>query len=389
MNLVEQHIIKKSDKRFKELDKTCFLSKNLYNIGLYEIRQHYFNTKKFLKYTELNKLFVDSKQQDYYQLPTKVSQQTLKLLEQNFKSFFGSLKSKKVKKCNIPKYLDKEGRFTSVYTIQSISKKRLRSGYVKLSGIDVEVKTDKRDIRQVRVIHKGNHITIEIIYRKKEKTLKENNGRYCSIDLGLNNLMTIGSNKIKPIIINGKPIKSVNQYYNKKLSKLKSEIGKRTTKRIKNLTYKRNNKIKDYLHKSTRYVINHLISNDINTLVIGKNDGWKKEINIGKVNNQKFVQVPHNKLIDMLVYKCGLEGINVKLVNESYTSKCSFMDNEKVTKLKKHKGKRIKRGLFKWSKGLINADLNGSLNILKKAVGKFKYPIEVCSTPMVHTIKLN
>lgn len=390
MNLVEQHIIKRSDGRFKELDHACFLSKNLYNIGLFNIRQHYFDTKKFLTYIDLNKLFVKDKQEDYYKLPTKVSQQTLKLLEQNFKSFFGSIKSKKVKKSRIPKYLDKCGRFTLVYTIQSISSKRLKEGYLKLSGLDVEVKTSKKDIKQARVIHKGDHIVIEIIYQYKESKLKEDNGRYCSIDLGLNNLMTIGSNKIKPIIINGRPLKSINQYYNKKLSKLKSEIGKGTSKRIKRLTSKRNNKIKDYLHKSSRHVINHLISNDINTLIIGKNNGWKKEINIGKVNNQKFVQIPHNMLVNMLVYKCKLEGINLIQTEESYTSKCSFIDGEDVKKHENYKGKRIKRGLFRSSNGiLINADLNGSLNILKKVVGKFEYPIEVCSAPLVHTIKLN
>ena len=223
--------------------------------------------------------------------------------------------------------------------------------------------------------------------------LSDNNDRYCSIDLGLNNLATIGSNVIKPIIINGKPLKSINQFYNKRVSNLKSKLkdGKKTSRRIKSLTDKRNNKIKDYLHKASTLLVNQLVSNDLNTLIIGNNKSWKQDINIGKRNNQNFVQIPHSTFIKMLEYKCKLRGINVLITEESYTSKCSFLDNEDIKKQKEYKGRRIKRGLFKSSKGiLINADVNGSLNILKKVVGNFKYnPIEVCSTPAVITVKFN
>ena len=208
--------------------------------------------------------------------------------------------------------------------------------------------------------------------------------------IGVNNLCAIGSNVLKPIIINGKPLKSINQYYNKKLAKLKSELKneKKTSKRIKSLTNKRNNKVNDYLHKSSRLIVNYLVSNNINTLVIGKNKEWKQNAKIGKRNNQNFIQIPHTRFIEMLEYKCKLEGITVIVTEESYTSKCSFMDNEPIKKHTNYVGKRVKRGLFKSSKGiLINADLNGSLNILKKVVGEFQYPIEVCSTPLVLTIK--
>ena len=196
---------------------------------MYLIKQEYFKTKKYLNYYDINKILVDNHQFDYYNLPTKVSQQTLKMVDQNFKSFFKHIKSKnKSKKVNIPKYLDKNGRYITIYTNQSISKIELKNGFVKLSGTDVKIKTKHKDIQQVRIIHKGNHIVVEVIYITQEKPLKDNNGRYVSIDLGLNNLCTLGSNIIRPIIINGKPLKSINQYYNKKISKLKSDLQLKT-----------------------------------------------------------------------------------------------------------------------------------------------------------------
>jgi len=389
MRLVERHIIKYSDTRYNELDNLMFLSKNLYNAALYSVRQFYFENKKYLSYYELQKVFQVNKNVDYYALPCKVSQQTLKMVDQNFKSFFGSLKSKNGKKVRIPKYLDKNSRYSLIYTNQAISFKR--KGYVKLSSTNCYIKTNKQNIQQVRVFKKNNIITIEVVYLYNEKELKLNNGRYCSIDLGVNNLATISSNVIKPIIINGKPIKSINQFYNKKVGYYKSKLKSRnTSKKLNKLTNKRENKIKDYLHKSSRYIVNHLVFNNINTLVIGYNKGWKQDINIGKVNNQKFVNIPFLSFINMLEYKCKLEGINVVINEESYTSKCSFLDDEEISKHDNYCGKRIKRGLFKTSKGiLINSDLNGSLNILKKVVGEFSYPIEVCSMPVVITMKLN
>lgn len=163
---------------------------------------------------------------------------------------------------------------------------------------------------------------------------------------------------------------------------------KKTSRRIKSLTVKRNNKVNDYLHKASKLIVNYLVSNNISTLVIGKNKEWKQNANIGKRNNQNFIQIPHTRFIEMLTYKCKLEGITVIVKEESYTSKCSFMDNEPIKKHKVYLGKRVKRGLFQTKdKRLINADLNGSLNILRKVVGEFQYPIEVCSTPLVLTIK--
>lgn len=396
MQLVEQHIIKKSNPLFIELDNMCILSKNLYNQANYRIRQEYFNNKKYLNYYELVSILTKEQQADYIVLPRKVSQQILKQVDQNYKSFFKSLKFNKIKhKVHIPKYLDKNGRNILVFTNQAVSKVRLKYNSLKLSGCSNEIKILHTNIQQVRVIPKGNHIIVEIVYNEMEKEQLKNDN-LVGIDLGLNNLATIGGNNIKPFIINGRPLKSINQYYNKKLANLKQRQSKCKNKNVnsnktKTLTNKRNNKIKDYLHKSSRILVNRLVSNNVSTIVIGHNNGWKQDINIGKVNNQNFVQVPFNTFIKMIEYKAKLEGIKVIVREESYTSKCSFIDNEEICKHEIYKGKRIKRGLYKSEKGvLINADLNGALNILRKEVPNSflkENGIEVCSTPTVLTVK--
>lgn len=393
MQLVEQHIIKKNDDRYKILDEVCFKSKNLYNAALYEIRQHFFNTKQFLNWFSIDKMFKEKKQDDYYSLPCKVSQQTLKLLNQNFKSFFSLLKKKNyTKKKSIPKYLDKsKGRFVTVYTNQAISKKELRNGIIQLSGTDFKIKTkvDGNSINQVRIVPKNSYYKVDVIYEVEEIEELEDNEKYAAIDLGVNNLATVSFNESKPFIINGKPLKSINQFYNKRKAELQSKLSgnRKTSNKINSITRKRNNKIKNYLHKASRCIVNHLVSNNVNTLIIGKNDNWKQETNIGKKNNQNFVSIPHSQFVEMISYKCKLVGMAVMMTEESYTSKCSFIDNEEMKHHEDYKGKRIKRGLFRTNEGkLINADLNGSLNIMRKVIGEFQYPIEVCSTPLVKTM---
>ena len=443
MILTEKHIIKKSNQYFIEIDKLCFLSKNLYNKANYIIRQEFIKTSNekklglvdhanYLNYYDINRLMIDSNDIDYIQLPRKISNQTLMQLDKNWKSFFASIKdynknkSKYKGKPELPNYKDKiNGRFMLIYTLDAISKKELKNNIVKLSRTNIRVKTkiNSKNIKQCRVIPKGNHYVIEVLYEVKEVELKPNNNRYASIDLGLNNLATIGSNVIKSIIINGKPLKSINQYYNKNLAHYKSDLnhyinkkGEKqqygTSNRIKNLTNKRNNKVDDYLHKASRYIINHLVDNNINTLIIGNNKEWKQEINMGKESNQKFVGIPHSRFIWMLEYKAKLLGINVLIQEESYTSKASFIDEDEIPVYKKkdkkcennnigiedndinkHKfsGRRIYRGLYRSkSKKLINADLNGSLNILRKAIPNIEFDngIEVIAvSPMVSIIK--
>jgi putative transposase len=395
MNLVEKHIVKYNSEFYSECDKLCFLSKNLYNYANYLVRQEFIKTSKdkkdglvdhanYLNYYSINKILIKEQQIDYTSLPSRVSNQTLMMLDHNWKSFFKSIKdyskntSKYLGRPKIPKYLNKaKGRFVCEYEKGAISKIDLGKGFIKLSKTNIRIPfiNKANNLRCVRIIPRLNSYVIEIVYDKQEKVLKENNNRYCSIDLGLNNLAAVSSNVLKPYIINGHPLKSINQYYNKKVAEYSSKLNKGneeknvTSKRIRRITNKRNNKIDDYMHKASRYIINHLVSNNINTLVIGNNQEWKQEINIGKKNNQNFVNIPHTKLIQMLEYKAKLEGINVIVNEESYTSKCSFLDNEEICKHEVYLGKRIKRGLFKTATGkLINADINGSLNILRKAV---------------------
>lgn len=395
MKLVEKHIIKKSDTRYLALDNICFRPKNLYNAALYTVRQHFFETKEYLPFTAVWNQFKNSNQPDYIALPRKVSNLVLKQVDQNFKAFFGTLRAKKNNKIskpvNIPRYLHKEkGRCCTQYDFQTLSIVDLKQGYIKISGEDVRVKIHhqvkldvqkdkngrikyKCDIKQVRIVPCGNHYVVEIVYEVPDVMALQDNQRYCSIDIGLNNLASVASNVLQPFIINGRPLKHINQFYNKKLAERKSILElrnkKKTSRKIQSLTFKRNQRINDYLHKSSRYLINQLVSNHIHTLIIGKNKEWKQEINIGKINNQNFVQVPHARFVEMLQYKAELEGINVILQEESYTSKCSFLDNEEVGKHDVYAGKRIKRGLFQSSDGsTINADINGALNILRNAV---------------------
>ena len=399
MYLTERHIIKPNNPLFKELDNVSFLSKNLYNKALYLVRQHYFSTKEHLDYYKTYKHLAHNKDVDYCAIGnTKVANHTLMLLDRNFKSFFSLIRKKKSKDYDkpirIPRYLDKQGRYTTIYTKEAVSKRFLRKGLIKLANISNVVKTKVKleALKEVRVLPRTNHYILEIVYEKEEKQLSPDNKRYAAIDLGLNNLATVCSNVEKPFIINGRPLKSINQRWNKHKANLQSRLkdNRRSSKQLKLVTEKRNNRVKDYLHKSSRKIVNFLVSNKISTLVIGYNEEWKQNINIGKQNNQSFTYVSFNIFVTQLQYKCKLEGINVILTEESYTSKCSFLDNEPLGKHDNYKGKRVSRGLYKTSKGrLINADLNGSLNILRKVFGEFQYPIGACCTPVRVTPSFN
>ena len=379
MRLVEQHIIKSNNEYYKDLKELCRKSKNLYNTTLYYIRQHFFETKSYLPYVQIDKIFKDTNNVDYRSLPSQTAQQTMRIVDSNFKSFFRLLKMKQNGKYNkniqIPKYLDKEGYFTLSYTNQQLGR-RLLFGNIKLPFSDISFHTNKTNIKLVRFIPHSSYIVMEVVYEVKDKDLLYDNNRYAGIDLGINNLATITSNISQSYIVNGRPIKSINQYYNKVKANLQSQLkDKRTSKRIQRLTFKRNCKIKDYFHKSTSYIVNQLVSDSINTVVLGQNKDWKQDINIGSKNNQSFTSIPHNMFTNMLKYKCRLKGINIVCIEEPYTSKSSFLDLDPIPSLKDKKvnfsGQRIKRGLYRSSNGsIINADVNGSFNILRRFVLK-------------------
>ena len=386
--------IKRTDQAYKELDQMMFLSKNLYNVCLYRERQTFFKKrdcqdleekkklKSYLTNSELIKQLQDENQTDYRALPAIVSQQVCNQVFDNYQSFFSKRKSDKL--AQIPHYKDKaKGRNKLSFPKNAISIKELRKGFIKLSSVDTKFRIpdeiNYQDIQQVDVIKRAGHIQVLVMYKVPKPALKADNGRCLGIDLGLNNLATVVSNfkGFKPTIYDGKPLKAMNQKYNKYSSKLRSKLtikGKERyiSHKINSLTRNRYNFIEDCFHKISTDIINQAVSNNVTTIVVGNNDLWKQEINLGKRNNQNFVQIPFEILIKKLKYKAFAKGINVITTEESYTSKCSFFDNEIPCKHENYQGKRIHRGLFRTSdKKTINSDVNGALNIIKKVVPTF------------------
>ena len=373
--LCERHIIKPNNPLFSDCDNLSFLAKNLYNSTLYYQRQSLFNSD-FQNYYAVTREFTYTNQPDYRALPAKVSKMVQRLVDKNFKSYFALVKTKNTEGCTPkvrpPKYLDKtDGRCIVPYPKDALSLKV--DGYVKLSKTSIMIKTKvpKEDIQGARIVPKGNHYIIEILYRVVSRPLRyELPKRVAFIDPGLNNLMTVTSNCFNPILVNGRPLKAINQLANKELAKLKSKLSLRglyTSPLLQSVYNKRARRITDMLHKITTQLVNHLDSHNIDTVIFGHNVGQKQDINLGKVTNQNFVQIPFTQLIAQLQYKCQLKGIKFILTEESHTSKCSFLDKESVEHHETYKGKRVKRGLFKTSEGiLINADVNGSLNIGRK-----------------------
>ncbi|WP_410472556.1 RNA-guided endonuclease InsQ/TnpB family protein [Faucicola mancuniensis] len=412
--------IKMAHKHYKMLDNYAFLCKNLFNVATYHNRQAVITNNKTPTAFNLINQLTKTKQQDYKAIPAKVAQQVIKQVYQNFRSFWAVIKayhkdkSKFLGRPKLPKYLDKtKGRANIIFTKQAISKRDLQKGILTLSSyFDTPLSFDLGklktivtydNLQEVRVVKIANGYDIKITYKTDEPILKPNNGRYLAVDLGLNNLLTVVSNtNDTPFIMTGKTVKSTNQFFNKIKAKLTSSKDKLKNKavaqkhfinkKLSQLSAKRNNQINDYLHKASYYLINHAVADKITTIVIGHNQDWKQGINIGKKNNQNFVSVPFARLVQLIQYKAKLQGIDVIVTEESYTSKCSFLDNEPIQKNANYQGKRIKRGLFKSSNNtLINADVNGAYNILRKVIGKFDYdPIVVCSTPkMINPLKAN
>ena len=379
MILSERHIISPSHPYFLECDHLTFLGKNLYNATLFYQRASFFK-KDFQNYYDVNRVFTHENQMDYRALPAKVSKQVQMLVDKSFKSYFALVK-KKVKgeyesPVRIPRYLDKtKGRCTLPYPKDALSLKE--EGMVKFSktGIKIKTKVEKKRIQGARIVPKGNHFVIEILYKKSKKQLVSDTiQKVAFIDPGLNNLMTVTSNAFSPLLYSGKELKSMNQLANKKLAQAKSVLSKRglySSPLLVSIYNKRNRRIKDCLHKLSTHLVNQFVSHKIDTVIFGHNIGQKQDIKLGSVTNQNFVHIPFYQLISLLQYKCELQGIRFVTTEESYTSKCSFLDLEEVTKQKEYLGKRVKRGLFQTKEGVrINADVNGSLNIGRKYLTK-------------------
>ena len=378
MNLTETHQIRPNHKLYSICDELCFKSKNLYNAALFEFRQSFFDKElDTLTWQNINRIFNQSNQFDYRELPSKVSNTVLKKLGNNISSFWSLVKKSDYdKKVRLPKYLHKtDGRFIVEFNKQTFSNKRDENNNLIIckSSLDLRIPTKVEKPQQVRIIPKSGCYVIEVVYEVEENRLKKNQ-RVAAIDLGLNNLATVVTNDgDNPILISGRKIKSINQYYNKMTSKKNSLLPYNvfTSKSLDRLWLKRNNKISYEIHKVTKFLANYFDERDVSKVIIGNNSGWKNGINLGKRNNQKFVNIPYTKFINQLTYKCQLLGITVIVREESYTSKASFLDYDEIPNYKegakyKFSGKRIKRGLYRSTTRKINADVNGAYNIMVK-----------------------
>jgi putative transposase len=382
VQLVEQHVIKHSDPRYAVIDKAAFASKNLWNAANYLVRQAFIHEHVYLDNIKVYHLIKNH--EAYKALPAKVSNQVLIQLHKAWIAFFEAMKawrldpSKFLGRPKLPGYKDKaKGRNLLVYEKGAISKRALKRGRLALSELDIEIPTIQSIVKQARVVPRHGFYIVEVIYEKAVKQASVNPEYYAGIDIGMHILAALTSNKpgFQSIIVNGRPLKSINQYYNKRRAQLQKKLGKTgTTKRMERLTNKRNRRISHYMHQASRYIIDLLVKEGIGTLVIGKNDAWKQECEMGKRNNQNFVQIPHARFISMLTYKAELLGIRVVVTEESYTSKASFLDLDPLPVHKSEDdmnytfgGKRVKRGLYRASNGrYIHADCNGSGNIIRK-----------------------
>jgi len=374
LNRIESFYIKPDP----DLSHWCHLAKNLYNEANYIVRQELFHNGVWLRYYDVW-LALKETSDNYDELPTGTAQQILRLIDSAWKSFFASIKEWKkhpekfLGRPKLPKYKPKDGEFVLPFTNQQV---RHKDGLIKLPRkFDVEVKTrlnEGTNIRGARIVPQGVGYRLEVIYDKEVPEPPLESTRIAGLDLGVNNLVTIGTNiGIEPIVVNGGVVKSWNQFYNKKRAQLRSVLdrqGGKSSRRLNRLYLKRKRKMQDYFHKTSRRIIDWCVQHNIDTIVIGHNDGWKQNVRLGRRNNQNFVGIPFGMLISQLEYKAEDVGIRIVLQNEAHTSKCSFLDNEPVCHQKQYAGQRVKRGLFRASDGrLINADLQAAYNIVKKA----------------------
>ena len=388
---LKQQVKHLSKKEFRNLKYLSHIAKNLTNEAIYNIRQYYFNKKKYLSYNENYKMLKNS--ENYKKLNSNMAQQILKEVDGSFKSFFGLLRFAKNsqydnKKIKLPKYLAKDGFTTLVIGFVRLKDDILIVPYsnsFKKTHQEVKIKLPPvlkgKKIKEIRIIPKqhSRYFEIQYIYEVEEVQRKLNKNNVLGIDLGIDNLCTCVTNNGGSFIIDGRKLKSINQYYNKTNAKLQSIKDKQKrehiTLRQRRIARKRNSRINDYLSKAARIILNYCLNNDIGRIVLGYNEDFQRNSNIGSINNQNFVNIPYGKLRDKLIYLCRLYGIEFKLQEESYTSKASFFDEDEIPIYDKENsqkyifsGKRIKRGLYQTSTGkLINADCNGALNILRKS----------------------
>ena len=389
---VKQQVKHLSKEEYKSIKELCHIAKNLTNQAIYNVRQYYFNEGEYLNYEKNYALLKSS--ENYKLLNSNMAQQILKEVDGSFKSFFGLIELAKkgnysFKDCRLPRYLPKDGYTTLIIGFVRVNGNKLllpfSNNYRKThQAIEITIPpilVDKK-IKEIRIKPKANarFFEIQYIYEVEcmQRNLNKNNA--LALDLGINNLVTAVSSEGHSFIIDGRKLKSINQWYNKRNARLQSikdkqTYGKQRTNRQKAITRDRNNKVNDYMNKAARKVIDYCITNNIGTLVVGYNETFQRNSNIGTQNNQNFVNIPFGQLRSKLEYLCELNSITFVKQEESYTSKASFWDKDEMpiynvdnSKENLFSGKRIKRGLYQSKEGItLNADINGALNILRKS----------------------
>lgn len=388
MQLTERHLIKPSHELYDTLDDLTFKAKNLYNHGLYLYRQSYFEHKSnpeapVLTWADIDKSLRKQGHDDIRALPSKVANAVLKNLGENISSFWRLVHLKRegglAHKPKLPGYLHKtEGRYPLSFNYQTFGAKRGFNNELFLcpKGINLPIPTRVADPKQVRIVPKHNNFIIEVIYNVEESAPKHTS-KYAGIDLGVDNFATVTfSTKNRPLIIKGLELKSLNQGYNRLIAKAQSllPVPQRTSKHIHRLWSRRSWILRTKIHQMTAFLANLFDEMRIEKVFIGKNTGWKQALPFGKKVKQRFAFLPYETFIEQLQYKCQLRGITIIVQEESYTSKASFLDDDDIpvygeTDNPKFSGRRIKRGLYKTSDGqLINADVNGSYNIMRKGL---------------------
>ena len=415
MYLTQSNVIRSlSKEEYKMLREMCQYSNNLYNVALYNIRQYFFQEKKFLQYE--GNYHVCKENENYRLLQAGVSQQILKVADRSFKSFFSLIKKAKngeyrFKDINIPHYREKGGLFNLVLSTNAIS---IKDGFLLVpmsrefskahNGKKIKIpfpsRLEGKMIKEVCIgpDQRGAYFKIQYCYEQEKELVDVDPKRVLAIDIGLDNLAACITNTGTSFLMDGRKLKSINQYWNKRKAKLQSiaeKQGLKTTKQIARLTRKRNDRAKDYVRKTARYIIDYCINQKIGTVVCGYNKEFKRDINLGKVTNQQFTQISFSGLRKMLASLCERYGLQYIEQEESYTSKASCLDlddipvyNPEQPYVGTFSGKRIKRGLYRFSDGRIaNSDINGAANILRKSKQNFNFE-ELCKGLLASPLRI-
>jgi putative transposase len=405
-----QQILISPDKELKAiLEYVCTESNNLINCGTYYSRQYYFKTGKFPSKANLHKQIGTIQKSKHYQaLYSDTAQQILTGVAESFKSYIGLVKGIKkgtvTQTPRLPNYRTPGGFAPATFTGRSLKLKdgilRFPLGSLVKTWFNVDgfylpmpSNLDFKSIREVRILPRNRCFYAEFVYQQKAESVELDKSKVLGIDHGLNNWLTCVSNIGTSFIVDGLHLKSLNQWYNKSIAKIKENTPLGFwSNRLAAITEKRNRQMRDAVNKAARIVINHCIDNNIGSIVFGWNQGQKDGADMGKKNNQKFVQIPTGELKNRIEQLCEQYGINFIETEESYTSKTSFLDNDflptfgakpdsvALASLRasgwQSSGTRVNRGLFRSQKGIkINADCNGAANIICKVAIMFKFDL--------------